>query len=1452
MDNWLIYTKSGAIRLHSSTAPEYSGTWMGSCFVTISVKSAEPVDFAFGDYILYRGEKFVLDYDPTVIKKARRGTHGEGFSYDSIRFYALSNELTQIRFRDLVLGDNHIHYTSLPTFSFYAVNIDDLADRLQANTDKWCEDNGFNPYDYWKFITPNKARSLARGVTLSEYNDAYGEDASFYTEGEKFDVVIDINNVSVWDSLANIKEKFGLNFTMRNRTCVVGAAGIPTNHLFKYGKDNGLYEIERVADSEQAVVTKLTAYGDTENMPLRYYATIGEGLMPNNMAINCLMLPGFPKYALDDICQWRYDGDNDKTLFDIRKTPTSAYSVFMELDGYCPVFFSEDAEDPYLLADNFTVLGIKEGTVSFTEENDDNGLKKVYPSIEGMTVGDLNGTTSTERLDEVVSATVITDNGVFGEGDTEPEDFEITLKDLGFDLKEAFENGDSQMVIAMKDGYCGGREFSVSAVRQNANGTWVCTCAREHDDLLDLWFPYSYNASVGDVPTDNEPYQIRTGDHFVLTGIYMTDTSYIWAASVKLLRKSIAWLLANNYTRYTYLPKVDEIFMARQHDMAIASDSRSLHDTLKEGDVMLFEDGDLDISGSVFIDSLRIKEGGNGMIPTYEVTLRNDKQVGTIQRMQNQISSLTSFVNHGGGGFSAAQIREFIASYGGDLFLSKLNSDTAQSVITFLQGIALGDGTYYIDGNGDAVLRDINAQNALFESLTAQEAHFFNLIIDEVKSVGGQMVITPANCIADLVEPVPGENDRLRVFFKAQDSDRSIDNQWQIGDQAVHYEFDTTSGTSRNYWRLVVGVSDDTVEKNIDGVSLTCHWIDLSLTDCKDGSSGVMAGDHISMLGNRTDTSRQNAIIISAYNIPFIDTAPYLGHAQGIQAPLFASYTGINSFTITESNRKNVIAGNGNLFTGTLSVRSTLADGRPVNDLGTEEGNLLRNTAFTGDYESEPSAANVEMTEDTLLWSDPFNHWEYDNAQATDYSDAKSGRCVSLTNGYISQYIENISGNEWYMLSFYASGNNVSVSALGYAESINLTPARTRYDIAFKSANSAETVALTGTCIISDIILTKGTLPVEWSRSPLDPDSAKLEDMANDYLRKAITEASTTINGGLVLTQMLKMGMFRRDNNDGVYKMSTETGGLSGVMNNGDSPYAWGGGTLQQAINAIDYYKYNPTGEPTSEDLETFAKFVVTHGGRAIMEDVILRGYVYALGGKFKGEVEALSGIFKNITSPNGSFSIDNSGTLKIVNMLVEELGKIASAIFSGDYMISQYGRTAAGLSTNNYEDFDPEDPDNPLKFVPNIYFNFLTGKAHLTNADISGTIRMLPKHVFGSTDFNMLFEKDNTSGDYYFIGDYPKVSLQLYYMPTDGKVYVCSWLIASDPSTLHYEGLEFTVFNISGVDYYIEEFTNFTTQTTREKRIGSNTMAKFKIVAVHNATWGYLYSPVLESLYEI
>ena len=74
------------------------------------------------------------------------------------------------------------------------------------------------------------------------------------------------------------------------------------------------------------------------------------------------------------------------------------------------------------------------------------------------------------------------------------------------------------------------------------------------------------------------------------------------------------------------------------------------------------------------------------------------------------------------------------------------------------------------------------------------------------------------------------------------------------------------------------------------------------------------------------------------------------------------------------------------------------------------------------------------------------------------------------------------------------------------------------------------------------------------------------------------------------------------------------------------------------------------------------ANFVVTHGGRAILNDIVLRGYIYALGGVFNGTVYANGGVFKSVTSPNGKFSIDEDGNFECTDAVIN--GQIYTPMF--------------------------------------------------------------------------------------------------------------------------------------------------------------------------------------------
>ena len=656
-------------------------------------------------------------------------------------------------------------------------------------------------------------------------------------------------------------------------------------------------------------------------------------LLPNNMYAPNLMLPDFPSITLD----------------------------------------------PYIDSDNIEKYGIREGCVFFDGSNDE--LEEIFPSIEGMKAEDLRDAGidvslaegDNGNLDELADAEKIQDDGAITPGDIIPT-FTVTLKDVGFDL--AKEIGDDSS-ISMKSGYCSGREFKIrNCVPTEKNGAkcYLLRCERAEDESNKLYYPY-------------KSYPLQAGDKFVILGIDLPDV-YVKAASQRLLRAGKEYLSEVDHMKHTYSPKIDEIAMARQHDEAIQSGGISLHDTIKEGMLIRISDEDLfNEELHITIDTLTIKEG-ESLIPSYEITLKEAKEEGTLERMQNKIDAIASgnSVNHAGG---------TIVNLQGN-YLKKDTEDAATALISFLKGLLYGNykpgesgGALKEDGSaefdsatirkglnigefssinriGDAVFNSISLRNLFqignFSSgesggqisddgaaelaslllrgtleigkysagksgakigedgaaellsvlvrglvtakgiqspgfstgalgtglclkmdengdsyievdrmLVRKVAEFIQLVIQEIKHVGGQIVLTPASMKCIRVEDT---GSAYRCYFEATDGEKTVENQFVAGDQARAQTFNVKEGMNENvkntyYWRLVTGVGD--------------NYIDLSKTDCDAGSTVPAAGDEIVQLGNRNDVARQAAIILSAY---------------GNDAPYFKMYRGINSYKL--------------------------------------------------------------------------------------------------------------------------------------------------------------------------------------------------------------------------------------------------------------------------------------------------------------------------------------------------------------------------------------------------------------------------------------------------------------------------------------------------------------------------------------------------------------------------
>ena len=197
------------------------------------------------------------------------------------------------------------------------------------------------------------------------------------------------------------------------------------------------------------------------------------------------------------------------------------------------------------------------------------------------------------------------------------------------------------------------------------------------------------------------------------------------------------------------------------------------------------------------------------------------------------------------------------------------------------------------------------------ENLTVTKAaHFFKLIIDEIKATQGAIIVTPANA---KIDKVTNSGNNYTCYFRTTDptTKKEIYNNFEVNDQVVCQTFNAATGTSYNvsnkyYWMLCTETGTTTV------ADIPYHYIKLTAADKDSKSNGVpAAGDEIVLLGSRTDTSRQNAIVISAYNSQFLDS--------GLKAPSIVQYSGINNYNLS-SHRLNIISNGLNSFKGAFTT----------------------------------------------------------------------------------------------------------------------------------------------------------------------------------------------------------------------------------------------------------------------------------------------------------------------------------------------------------------------------------------------------------------------------------------------------------------------------------------------------------------------------------------------------
>lgn len=177
-----------------------------------------------------------------------------------------------------------------------------------------------------------------------------------------------------------------------------------------------------------------------------------------------------------------------------------------------------------------------------------------------------------------------------------------------------------------------------------------------------------------------------------------------------------------------------------------------------------------------------------------------------------------------------------------------------------------------------ALIDQLTSTNITTEYLTVtKQAHFFELIIDKIKSVGGQIILTPANCVVDFAKAYDSNGNEttnenasfFRVYWRANDpvSGKEIANDWEPKDQALCQSFNNVqAGVSRDvsnryYWRLVKNVSTQKVWCDVNQQKVGGTEGNTAYDDRIDYGFGIIKNGTLSMINDDLDVDMNQTLI---------------------------------------------------------------------------------------------------------------------------------------------------------------------------------------------------------------------------------------------------------------------------------------------------------------------------------------------------------------------------------------------------------------------------------------------------------------------------------------------------------------------------------------------------------------------------------------------------------------
>lgn len=544
-------------------------------------------------------------------------------------------------------------------------------------------------------------------------------------------------------------------------------------------------------------------------------------------------------------------------------------------------------------------------------------------------------------------------------------------------------------------------------------------------------------------------------------------------------------------------------------------------------------------------------------------------------------------------------------------FLGGLFSDYIQSM-NFSSG-ALGEGfVIKVDSKTGKSYIEVD------ELFVRIKAMFSELEIKKLSYAGGNYMFTAAGMKCGTVEE---HEDFWRCYLLVDDGETAIENPFKEGDQVRFQDFNIKPGvyenvSNRYYWRLCVGVGED--------------YIDLSKTDCDANSDIPQEGDSLVQLGNRTDKKRQNAITLSVY---------------GDDAPSIHQYAGIDSYSLA-GKEVTVISPQGNKFMGDFILKTGInimtqfkiledliySEISKVLDEVQAKDNYLYNASFasnTNGWETKNNVRFFTVNGKFLLVNDKF--YSRKDAMAAIIRDGDRNVLRILSSG-IKQSNADLANKPTYeegeepkkfFISFRYRVATAGTLTIGFpGQNLHFTErlepgeeyGMKEYSGTWDGTGDFE-LKFTGDIYIHSLALT--------------------DNAYEDMITKFETQLSQT--------------------NEKIEAVAKRTSNLesksAGWLTTADGVKIWAAAEFENGVKASSLFNVSAESITLKSQHVKLEGIITANGNIKIHED----GSIECHNGSFTGEINANSGVFKNVRTPNNSLVVDENGNVSIV-------GKISTA----------------------------------------------------------------------------------------------------------------------------------------------------------------------------------------------